>query len=84
VKATKMLDMESKKNPRGAGRHPVPEHKRRIPCHSLRLKAYWVYWLKQHTRVGGRMIEEALRGYFAPNEKKIIEEFYQGKDDKDD
>jgi len=60
-----------------AGRKPVPKHAKRLPCHAIRLQAYWIYWLSQHKRVGGRMIEEALRAYFMPNENEIIEEFYE-------
>jgi hypothetical protein len=30
------------------------------------------------------MVEEALLGYFAPNEKKIISEFYLKKGDRNE
>lgn len=58
------------------GRRPTPDHKKREVCNSIRLQAYWLFWLKKHSKVGGRMIEEALRGYFAPDESQIIKEFY--------
>lgn len=66
-------------NDRKAGRKRLKEHELRESCHDIRLTAYWRHWLKSHPRVGGRMIEEALDSYFAPDTKKMIEEFYQAR-----
>jgi hypothetical protein len=61
------------------GRPVLPEHEKRQPCHNIRLQAIWLFWLSKHKGVGGRMIEEALDSYFAPNKKRMIAEFYGRK-----
>lgn len=64
-------------NNNNKGRKPVKPHDRRVSCHGLRLKAYWLYWLQKHPRLGGKMIERALAEHYGPDEEGIIDEFYE-------
>ena len=59
------------------GRKPVLDHVRRMPCHSIRLEAWVLFWLKSYPREGARMIEKALLGMYKPDKEKIVEEFYK-------
>lgn len=62
---------------RRAGRKPVLEHKRREPCHSIRIQNWLLFWLKTQNKIGGRLIEQALIKTYKLSENEIKEEFYK-------
>lgn len=64
-------------NERGAGRRPIPLHKKRLSCHEIRLEAWWKHWLKNHPGSGGRLIEVALEEHYQPDKARAIREFYE-------
>jgi hypothetical protein len=80
-KIRKIITMSSQEmdgwNERGAGRRPLPLHKKRESCHGIRLQAWWIFWLRQHHGQGGRMIERALQEYYQPDQKQVIKEYYE-------
>jgi hypothetical protein len=63
---------------RRGGRPKVEGHLRRVPCHGIRLPAWWLFWLGEQKESCGRLVEQALERRFGPfiDKKEFFKKFY--------
>ncbi len=67
--------MKPERNPKGAGRKPLPDYLKKTKLHDFRLPKWVVDWLLSHKGKGSLLLEEAIINYFHlnPQEEYIMQ-----------
>ena len=67
--------MTIERNPKGAGRKPLPEHLKKVKLHDFRLPEWIVEWLLSHKGKASQLLEEAIINHFhlSPTEEFIMQ-----------